>query len=107
MPGIAAYRGGRILMGAKQSLAGTPLAGWQHVLGRRRVMLDNATYNLMETATVISKGLHRYGTFQSDAKNCQHCQQIWNEMKQADEKQLEKIVGHLHQHMKEGATKAA
>ena len=56
-------------------------------------MLDNATYNLMETATVISKGLHRYGTFQSDAKNCQDCQQVWNEMKQADEKQLAKIVG--------------
>jgi hypothetical protein len=71
-------------------------------------MLTNATYDLMETATVISKGLHRYGTFQSDAKNCQHCQQIWNEMKQADEKQLEKIVSHLRQHMeKEGAARAA
>jgi hypothetical protein len=71
-------------------------------------MLDNSTYNLMETATVISKGLHRFGTFQSDAKNCQHCQQIWNEMKQADEKQLDKIVSHLREHMKtEAAARAA
>jgi hypothetical protein len=89
--------------------AGTVLAaGVRHPSSKEERMLDNATYNLMETATVISKGLHRYGTFQSDAKNCQHCQQIWNEMKQADEKQLEKIIGHLRQHMQtEGATRAA
>jgi hypothetical protein len=62
-------------------------------------MLNNTTYNLMETASVISKGLYRYGTFQKDAKDCQHCQQIWNEMKQADEQQLERIVGHLKEHI--------
>jgi hypothetical protein len=62
-------------------------------------MLDNATYDLMETATVISKGLHRYDTFIKDAQGCQQCTQIWTEMKQADERELERIVGHLREHM--------
>ena len=71
-------------------------------------MLSNATYNLMETATVISKGLHRYDTFHADAKGCQHCQQIWNEMKQTDERQLERVVSHMRQHLnQESDAKAA
>ncbi len=31
-------------------------------------MLKNPTYNLMETASVISKGLYRYDQFQQDMK---------------------------------------
>ena len=62
-------------------------------------MLNNSTYNMMETATVLSKGLHRYGTFQKDAKDCPECQQIWRYMQKADEEQLSRIVGHLNQHM--------
>ena len=71
-------------------------------------MLSNATYNLMETATVISKGLHRYDTFKKDAGGCQACQQIWDHMKHADEEQLSQVTAHLKQHMdKEAQAKAA
>ena len=72
-------------------------------------MLKNATYNLMETAAVTSKGLHRYETFQKDAGDCQHCKEIWNHMKRADEELLQKLVAHLKQHMQqdEGKQKAA
>ena len=64
-------------------------------------MLSNATYNLMETASVISKGLHRYDTFAKDAQGagCQGCAQMWNEMKQADQKQLDWLVAHLKEHL--------
>jgi hypothetical protein len=62
-------------------------------------MLNNATYNLMETASVISKGLHRYDGFQRDARDCQQCQQIWNHLKQADEQQLKQVVEHMKQHL--------
>jgi hypothetical protein len=62
-------------------------------------MLSNATYNLMETATVISKGLHRYETFTNDARDCQQCQQIWDFMRKADEEQLHRLVPHMKQHM--------
>jgi hypothetical protein len=62
-------------------------------------MLKNATYNLMESATVISKGLYRYDQFQKDAKDCQHCQQIWQTMKQHDEEQLNRLLDHMKQHL--------
>lgn len=61
-------------------------------------MLNNATYDLMETAAVLSKGLHRYETFGRDAKNCPECQGIWNYMRKTDEEQLGRIVSHLKQH---------
>ncbi len=62
-------------------------------------MLKNPTYNLMETASVVSKGLYRYDQFSKDAKDCQHCQQIWAMMKQHDEQQLERLTEHLKQHL--------
>jgi hypothetical protein len=75
-------------------------------------MLKNATYNLMETATVISKGLYRYDTFIQDAGDCQQCRELWAQMKRADEEQLQRLVPHLMQHMKQdegagGGRKAA
>ncbi|HXH82806.1 MAG TPA: hypothetical protein VNN07_07760 [Candidatus Tectomicrobia bacterium] len=69
-------------------------------------MLSNSTYNLMESATVISKGLYRYDTFKKDAKDCQHCQQIWDQMRRADEEQLKRITSHLKQHMDKEGTAA-
>jgi hypothetical protein len=62
-------------------------------------MLNNATYNLMETASIISKGLHRYDTFRKDAEGCQQCQQIWNHLKQADEEQLKRLTTHMKDHL--------
>ena len=71
-------------------------------------MLSNATYDLMEAATVISKGLHRYDTFKKDSGSCQACQQIWDHLKRTDEEELQKIAAHLKQHMdKEVQAKAA
>ena len=62
-------------------------------------MLKNQTYNLMETASVISKGLHRYDTFKRDAQGCQHCQQMWDQMRRSDEEQLQKVVSHMKHHL--------
>lgn len=72
-------------------------------------MLKNTTYNLMETASVISKGLHRYEQFKRDAGDCQHCQGIWDQMKRVDEEQLDKMVAHMREHLDRdaGGRKAA
>ena len=64
-------------------------------------MLKNQTYDLMETATVLSKGLHRYDTFKRDAAHCAPCQQIWTYMKARDEEELQRIVDHLAHHFQE------
>jgi hypothetical protein len=74
---------------------------------RERSMLKNSTYNLMETATVISKGLYRYETFKKDAKDCQHCQQVWDFMKRHDEEQLGKLLAHMKDHMDREHAKGA
>ncbi len=60
-------------------------------------MLKNSTYDLMETASVLSKGRHRYDAFQADAKDCAQCQQTWRHMKAADEEPLDRILAHLKQ----------
>ena len=70
-------------------------------------MLKNATYNLMETAAVTSKGLHRYETFLKDSGDCQHCKEIWNHMKRADEELLQKLVAHMKQHLQQDEGKKA
>jgi hypothetical protein len=59
-------------------------------------------------ALVPSKSLHRHDTFKKDSKDCQHCQQIWDHMKHADEELLGRIASHLKQHFdKESQSKAA
>ncbi len=71
-------------------------------------MIKNNTYDLMETASVLSKGLYRYDTFKKDAAGCQHCQQLWDEMRRHDEEQLKRVLGHLKQHFdQEMGAKAA
>ncbi len=62
-------------------------------------MLKNSTYNLMETASVLSKGIYRYDQFHKDAGGCPHCQQLWTMMKQRDEEQLGRLVEHMKQHL--------
>jgi hypothetical protein len=65
----------------------------------RALMLKNATYNLMETAAVLSKGLHRYETFRKDGKGCRECGEIWKYMQTTDEEQLNRILAHLRPHV--------
>jgi hypothetical protein len=62
-------------------------------------MLKNPTYDLMETASILSKGLHRYDTFLRDSRHCADCQRIWSYMRQTDEEQLRRVVAHLKQHL--------
>jgi hypothetical protein len=64
-------------------------------------MLKNPTYDLMETASILSKGLHRYDIFRKDATHCAPCQEIWAYMKSRDEEELKRIVDHLALHFQD------
>ena len=64
-------------------------------------MLRNSTYDLMETASVLSKGLHRYDAFRKDSAGCAQCQDIWAYMKARDEEELKRITDHLAHHFTE------
>jgi hypothetical protein len=68
---------------------------------RKGEMLKNPTYDLMETASVLSKGLHRYDTFRKDAAHCPQCQEIWTFMKSRDEEELKRVVDHLAHHFQD------
>jgi len=35
-------------------------------------MINNCHYDLMETITIISKSLYRYGTYMKDASDCNY-----------------------------------
>lgn len=51
--------------------------------------------------------MHRYPKFRQDASHCQHGQQLWEQMKQADDRQLEQIVSRLEQHVGGTSDRAA
>ncbi len=70
-------------------------------------MLSNATYDLIETAAVISKGLYRYDQFHKDAAGCPQCQQLWTMLKQRDEEELQRLLDHLKKHFDKEMTSAA
>jgi hypothetical protein len=70
-------------------------------------MLNNATYNLLETASVISKGRYRYDTFKKDAKDCQQCQQLFDQMKKMDDELLGKMIPHMREHLDKDTAKRA
>jgi hypothetical protein len=57
----------------------------------------------MATASVLSKGLHLYGSFATDAKACPDCQEIWQYVQRTDEERLKRILDHLKQHLAKGA----
>jgi len=67
-------------------------------------MLKNQTYDVMETASVLSKGLHRYDTFRRDAAHRAQCQEIWAYVKARDEDELRRIADHLAHHVHEELT---
>jgi hypothetical protein len=81
-----------------------PLAARLHKFdGERKPICSTTRLILMETASHISKGLHRYETFKNDAHGCKECQGMWDEMKRTDEQQLERVVNHLKEHFARGA----
>ncbi len=64
-------------------------------------MPKNATDDLMETASVISKGLHRDETFRKDSQGCPQCPQLWDQMRRHDEQQLQQLLPHIEHHLEQ------
>ena len=66
-----------------------------------------ANYNLMETITIISQGLHRYDNYMKDAHkaDCRSCQEIWRKMMEQREKELAMLLRELKEHADMGKLK--
>ncbi len=69
-------------------------------------MLPNQHYNLIETISVISKSLHRYGTYIDDAAGCKQCQDKWKKIRDEREKELAMLLDELKGHVEKGELSA-
>ena len=70
-------------------------------------MLDNVNYNLMETITIISQGLHRYDSYMKDAHaaDCRSCQELWRKLMEQREVELASLLRELKEHADMGKLK--
>jgi len=62
-------------------------------------MLKNKDYDLVQTIASKSKGLARYEIYMKDASNCPDCQNVWQQLKEQDERQVGMLVDELKKHV--------
>jgi len=65
-------------------------------------MLTNIRYNLIESISIISRGLYRYDTYVKDAAECPACQGPWGQFKERREKELSMLLKELKSHIDGG-----
>jgi len=58
-------------------------------------MLKDASYNLFETITIVSKSLYRYDTYIHDAQNSKSGRELWTQFKAQREKELSILLKEL------------
>ncbi len=61
-------------------------------------MLQNIHYDIMEEISNISKSLYRIDTYMKDAQQCGSCKQLWENIKQEQEKELSMLVEEFKKH---------
>jgi hypothetical protein len=61
-------------------------------------MLKNKDYDLIQAISIKSKSLHRYNTYIKDAEACPGCRNLWQQLKNEDEKQVGMLVDELKNH---------
>jgi hypothetical protein len=61
-------------------------------------MLQNIHYDIVEEISNISKSLYRINTYIKDSKQCESCKQLWQNIKQEQEKELSMLVDEFKKH---------
>ena len=65
-------------------------------------MLKDASYNLLETITIVSKSLYRYDTYIHDAQNSKSGRELWTQFKAQREKELSILLKELKNQIDSG-----
>jgi len=65
-------------------------------------MLKDASYNLFETITIVSKSLYRYDTYIHDAQNSKSGRELWTQFKAQREKELSILLKELKNQIDSG-----
>jgi hypothetical protein len=65
-------------------------------------MLKNPNYDLVEELQEKSKGVWRYDQYLKDAgmdPNCQHCRDLWQKLKEEDERHIQMLKDEIKMHV--------
>ena len=65
--------------------------------------MNNHTYNLIKSLTKKAQAVSKYDTYLRDAGSCEECKNLWSNLKNEDESQLEEIKKVLESHAKQGS----
>ncbi|SPF35740.1 hypothetical protein SBDP1_1400021 [Syntrophobacter sp. SbD1] len=65
-------------------------------------MLENVNYDLIQAIAEDSKTIYRIGAYLKDSTECKHCQDIWKEIKQKREQEMNLLINELKKHMQTG-----
>lgn len=64
-------------------------------------MMNNHSYDLVNTLAEKSQALWRYDKYLEDSKSCEQCQMLWNKLKHQEEKEVEEMEKILTTHAKQ------
>ncbi len=62
-------------------------------------MLKDRDYDLIQTMASKSKGLAQYDIYIKDAQSCPNCRNVWQQLKEQDERQVSMLADELKKHV--------
>jgi hypothetical protein len=69
-------------------------------------MLKNVHYDMVQEISNLSQSLSRMDQYIKDAKECDECRRLWNELKKRQEEELRMVYGEFEKHVKQGGISA-
>ena len=65
-------------------------------------MLKDHNHDLVKQLSEDSSSLYRYDEYIKNAEGCEHCQALWQKMKEMDEEKVSMLTAEINRHAKEG-----
>jgi len=66
-------------------------------------MLKNEDYDLVHTLSTKSQGMEVYDTYIKDAQTCPSCRDLWQKIKQDDDRHIQMLAQELKKHVEKGS----
>ncbi|MFH0809646.1 MAG: hypothetical protein V2A77_04130 [Pseudomonadota bacterium] len=64
-------------------------------------MLKDKNYDLVRTMATKSKGLGQYEVYVKDAEACPHCRELWQQIRNEDERHVGMLADELKRHVQQ------
>ncbi len=66
-------------------------------------MLKNVHYDMVQEISELSKSLSRMDQYIKDARECDECKHLWNDLKKRQEEELRMVYSEFEKHVKQGS----